>query len=155
TLTLNQVNLGGAGTLTNAGSLNLNLSQVNVAVNNEAGVLTVTGSDINNGAAQPFVNGPDATLRLPGENLVQFANGFTNEGRIELQTVARRQTTLGVSSGTLVNAPQGVIQLAGSSNTETVLNADFDNEGLLTAGNVLFSQPSGTLINNGTMRVVF
>src|SRR5262249_46255570 len=101
-LTLNQVNLGGAGTLTNVGSLNLNDSKVSVAVTNQAGVLTASGQ-INNSAAQPFVNGPDATLRVPGRTELMFANGFTNEGRIHVQSIARQQTTLGVANGTLVN----------------------------------------------------
>jgi hypothetical protein len=157
TLTLNHVTLGGAGALRNLATVNLFQSTVNVGVRNEAGVLAATGdfshSNINNQAGQPFVNGPGATLRVLGRDSLTVANGFTSEGRIEVQTIARFSTAFGVGNGTLVNAPGGTIQLGGGTNSSAVLNTDLDNQGLLTAGNVVFSKPSGTVTNSGTIRI--
>jgi hypothetical protein len=157
-LTLNQIDLGGAGTLTNFASLNVNSSTINVAVDNEAGVLASTAQFssiiINNQAQRPFVNGPAATLRLLGVSSVTFANGFTNDGMVEVQSAAHRSAPFVVASGTLVNAPDGTIRLLGGSTSSVMLNADLDNQGLITTRSALFSKLSGTLINDGSMDIL-
>jgi hypothetical protein len=73
--------VSGSGALRNFATLNLGntdgetfAGDVNVAVDNEAGVLTAFGV-INNDDARPFVNGPNATLRMA-------AGMGTNEGAI-------------------------------------------------------------------------
>ena len=156
TLTLNRVVLSGAGTLMNRGTINLFDSAVNVGLDNEA-LIATTGpgaiSAINNQAGQPFVNGPNATLRLQGSTVLTIANGFTNEGRIELQAMSRFTTELDVANGTLVNAPLGSIDLGGDSVTSLKLKADLDNQGLITVARGVLGKPGGTVINSGDMGV--
>jgi hypothetical protein len=157
TLTLNRVVLNGAGTLMNRGTVNLFESTVNVGLDNEAEVVVATGprapSVINNQTGQPFANGPDATLTLQGNTVLIVANGFTNEGHIELQTTNRLNTELDVADGTLVNAPGATIDLRGDSQTTMKVKADLDNQGSISVGWGVLGQPGGTVINSGTIRV--
>jgi hypothetical protein len=157
TLSLTNVTLGGAGRLINRGTINLFISTINVGLQNEAGVVVVTGlgspSAINNQAGQPFVNGPGSTLRVLGRAALTVAQGFTNEGRIDLQTTTRFPTRFAVANGTLVNAPQATIDIAGDSLTSVTLSADLDNEGLINAGWATLGKDSGTVTNHGTIAV--
>jgi hypothetical protein len=161
TLTFANDSVGGTGTLRNFGTLNLGQpgSQaagsdgvVDVAVDNEAGVLTAFGV-INNDAARPFVNGPGATLRAalnnPQETDLQIATGFTNEGRIE---IASFNDTLMVRQGTLVNAPGATIAFLDGG----LIRADLDNQGTVTVaspGNANAGTILGAVTNEGTMTV--
>jgi hypothetical protein len=143
--------------LINRGTINLFISTINVGLRNEAGIVVATGlgspSVINNQAGQAFVNGPQATLRVLGRAALTVANGFTNEGRIDLQTTSRFITELDVGNGTLVNAPGASINLAGDSLSSMKVNADLDNQGLITAGWGVIGKSSGTVINSGTISV--
>jgi hypothetical protein len=155
TLSFFNSSVGGRGALRNFATLNLGNTtgetfrgDASVAVDNEAGVLTAFGA-IDNDAARPFVNGPSATLRIaPGISGVQqvgsvsFANGFTNQGRIEVRN------PLSVADGTLINAPGATIDLAGGG-----VLASFDHRGTVTARGSGIGKDAGTVTNEGTITV--
>jgi hypothetical protein len=153
TLSLADVTLNGSGTLANSATVNLGfLTTLNVGVQNTAGVLTDNGT-IHNSAAQPFVNGPNATLAVPsGAN---FANGFTNQGLIKLGTTNNFGGSLGIAGGTLVNAAGGTIDfLQISSRRRSTIATNVDNRGTITAeGNAGLGGNGGTVINSGTITV--
>jgi hypothetical protein len=157
TLFLNNVTLGGAGRLINRGTINLFVSTINVGLRNETGVVVATGlglpSAINNQAGQPFANGPGATLRVLGRAALTVAHGFTNEGRIDLQTTTRFATRFAVADGTLVNAPEATIDIGGDSLSSVTVSADLDNQGLINAGWGTLGKHSGTVTNRGTIAV--
>ena len=157
TLSLTNCTLGGAGMLINRGALDLFASTINVGLRNETGLILTAGfgvtSAINNQSGQPFVNGAGATLRVAGRTALTVAQGFTNEGRIDLQTTSRFLTQFVVANGMLVNAPGGTIDIAGDSLTSVTFSADLDNEGLINAGWATIGKPSGTVINGGTIAV--
>jgi hypothetical protein len=161
TLTFFNDSVGGAGTLRNFANLNLGGAGsvdvgsdgvVDVAVDNEAGVLTVFGV-LNNDAARPFVNGPDATLNVAPaafqQTDVQIANGFTNEGHIEIPSFF---STLILRQGTLVNAPGATINFLNGG----FIQANLDNQGTVTVvspGNANAGHITGAVTNEGTMTV--
>jgi hypothetical protein len=144
TLSFINSTVDGAGTLRNFATLNLGEDQglgaegvVNVAVDNEAGTLTAFGQ-INNDAARPFMNGPNATLKVPTN--LDLANGFTNLGHMDLGV-------LSILSGTLVNAPSATIN--GGSVAGSV-----DNQGSITIALVGgLGKSGGTVTNEGTITV--
>jgi hypothetical protein len=144
TLSIINSTVVGAGALRNFATLNLGEDEglggegvVNVAVDNEAGTLTAFGQ-INNDAARPFVNGPNATLRVPTN--LDLANGFTNLGHIE-------PGVLSILNGTLVNAPAATI--AGGSIVGSV-----DNQGTITVAlNGALGKSGATVTNEGTITV--
>jgi hypothetical protein len=138
----------GTGTLRNFAALNLGadiseqfVGNANVTVDNEAGVLTVFGV-ITNDTNRPFVNGPNATLRVaPGFPLdsAEFSNGCTNQGHIEIGG------PLSVANGILVSAPGGTI-VAGD------LAANVDNQGTIIDSHSI-GKTGGTVTNEGTITV--
>jgi fibronectin-binding autotransporter adhesin len=149
TLSFFNSSVDGRGALRNFATLNLGNSRgetfagdVSVAVDNEAGVLTVFGA-INNDAARPFVNGPSATLRIAPVRVGSaiFANGFTNQGHIEVMQ------NLFVASGTLVNAPGATIDLSGG------ITASLDNQGTIATSVGGIGKTGGTVSNEGTITV--
>jgi hypothetical protein len=161
TLSFLNDSVGGAGALRNFATLNLGQpgsvavgggGVFDVAVDNEAGVLTAFGV-INNDAARPFVNGPGATLNVaPGDSqptTLQVAHGFTNEGRIEVSSFF---SELMVRQGNLVNAPGATIAFLDGG----LVRADLDNQGTVTVaspGNANAGALMGAVTNEGTMTV--
>jgi hypothetical protein len=97
------------------------------------------------------VNGPGATLRVLGRAALTVAHGFTNEGRIDLQTTTRFATRFAVADGTLVNAPGAAIDIGGDSLSSVTVSADLDNQGLINAGWGTLGKHSGTVTNRGTI----
>jgi hypothetical protein len=140
-LTLNHVTLSGSGALTNAGTLSLSDATIDVAVQNNSGVLTATGAAaIDNTPDRPFVNGPAATLQVvtttnrdPG--ILAFSNGFTNQGVLEIGTAsgAGGGAEIDIQDGTLVNAPGATISFPDASGRFAgyKLLANLDNQGTL------------------------
>ena len=88
---------------------------------------------------------PDSTLRILGNaafsgggvGSLTLTNGFTNEGRIELDSIGSgqslRDAVLIVTSGTLTNAPGGVIRTLPGIGGSRRLEAQIDNQGLIDA----------------------
>jgi hypothetical protein len=160
--TLSFVNgVSGAGTLRNLATLNLgqpgsqaagSSGVVAVAVDNEAGVLTAFGV-INNDAARPLVNGPNAVLNVaPGafqQANLELVNAFTNLGNIQLSSST---SELIVDQGTLVNAPGGTINFLNGG----LIQANLDNQGTVTVaspGAFNAGTIRGAVTNEGTMTV--
>ena len=117
-LTFTNSTVNGPGILTNpvGKSITLSGTTVNAELVND-GTLRARATSAINGALS---NGVAATLRVEGlaaiaHATLTVANGFTNEGLIELfGDVSFRSATLNVSAGTLVNAVGGSIDaLAG------------------------------------------
>jgi hypothetical protein len=141
TVSLRGVTLNGTGTLVDSGIVNLGGSTINVALQDQS-ILNVTDSVINNNADRPFTfNGPSAFLHVTTGDLssqTAFANAFTNTTRILVEGV------LVIDNGTLVNAPDATITLAGS------IDANLDNQGTIHGvGNI--GRMGGTVTNEGTI----
>jgi autotransporter-associated beta strand protein len=114
---LTAATLNGTGTLTNAGTLTLTDGIINTPFANH-GLLIVQGASAVNSAAGDFTTNGSSTIRIQGNNtpgagnnsgdgLLNVANGFINNGAIELTTVGpdvTRSATLNVTSGSLTNA---------------------------------------------------
>src|SRR6185436_6325536 len=92
-----------------------------------------------------------------GNAALTIANGFTNQGTIELTSGVSgfQQTTFTVTAGTLVNAPGATITpLVGGSNGARILAAQLDNQGTLTIANpagMTLSKSGAQHTNSGTI----
>jgi hypothetical protein len=158
-LTLNHVTLSGSGALTNAATLILSNATIDVALQNNTGVLTATGTTaIDNTPDRPFVNGPDATLQVNA--LLTFSNGFTNQGVLDIGTATGGFGQIDVQAGTLVNAPGATLSFPDATNhfdTDT-LQANLDNQGTLidVAAFGVVGTPTSpvTVTNEGTIEVI-
>lgn len=146
--------INGPGTLTVivGRTLTLTGSTVNTTLNNFGAVQATPGTNLLSG---PFSNQAGAMLRLNGNNGfadVTVANGFTNDGTIEL-TGTSWAGRLTVTTGTLVNGLTGTLQtIAGAGN---VYNGDFDNQGQVLVGGPLTMNGGGnTYSNSGQIRLV-
>lgn len=147
--------VSGAGAITNEGALNLGGGgSVAQAIGN-SGTLTVNpGSTSLNGALS---NAVGATLRVSGTSTgatCVVANGFTNDGAIELTSSGNGGATLSVTAGTLTNSVSGTItSLAGVGGART-LAAALDNQGLITIERATTSnKASVSHLNSGTINL--
>jgi hypothetical protein len=136
TLNVARSTLNGAGSLMNTAGMRLPLtrSTVNLPVAN-AGVLEALGA-VN--LTRSFTTTPTSVVRL-GANTgtgetgpLTVAAGFENHGLIELSNFVACgcATQLVVTTGTLINAPDGTIQ-AGTGGSGRTLTAQLDNRGTL------------------------
>lgn len=154
--------LNGTGTLANAAGRSITVrhtSYIDLPFTN-AGELVAVG---NLNVTQGFVTTPTSVVRT-GANVgtgeigpLTFANGFTNNGLIELTNVENGGSATGitVSNGALINATGATVlvkfsqQLSGRS-----LTADFVNDGLLDIQwSLLMPKTNATLVNRGTITV--
>ena len=109
-------------------------STINAPVDN-SGTLTLSGSVALNGA---LTANAGSVLRLTSAN-VTVANGFTNNGLIDY---ASGTAELTITSGTLVNAVGGTIDVPGNSR---FLTAPLDNRGTVTVNAGIAFTVSGQL----------
>jgi hypothetical protein len=160
TLSLDNKTLDGTGTVTNesGSSWTMRASVIKPSLVNQGTLEARSGVDIQGSLS----NQNGATLREVGDGtgtvnfqILRVANGFTNDGLIELDGQTGYISSLQVTSGTLVNASDGTIHaLAGNGGGRT-LNAQLDNEGTLTVDAPL-DVNMGTNdadVNNGTITV--
>ena len=153
---------GGTGTLTIAAatSLLVRASTINTALVNQ-GTLIVNGTSAFNGV---LTNASGATLRLQGNGSystanLAIANGFTNNGTIELtDSTSSYGAILGVTSGTLVNAPSGTIAALTGTLGPRTLSAQLDNQGSITVAvdpnqALTISKSGAAHQNSGTIAV--
>jgi len=78
------------------------------------------------------------------------AQGFTNAGTLTLETVAGTdsQTVLAVTTGTLVNAPTGVLTVnPAAGSLSQYIDANLDNRGTFQLQNGTFLDMNGALVN--------
>jgi hypothetical protein len=146
--------VNGTGTLTNAGPLTLAGMTINTSLANQ-NLLVSHGATI---AAGAFTTTTTSTLRVEGSvgaSTLTFANGFTNNGTVEMTSVgAGYAATLNLTTGTLINETTGAINaLPGVGGTRTI-GAELDNRGSITVGTPLtVSKASADHLNSGTINV--
>ena len=160
TLTLDTLTLGGSGTLTNSATVNLLGSTITTALSNQ-GLLLVKADGGASAIDGTLTTNGNSTIRVRADGNVgaatlTVAGGFTNNGAVELTALngSGNTATLNVTSGTLTSAAAGTIQsLAGTGGTRN-LNAQINNQGLLTiAQGLTINQASASHNNSGTINV--
>jgi hypothetical protein len=151
--------VNGPGRVINSATTRLEAATVNVPLDN-LGTTTTTATSAINGT---FTSGSGSLLRigasLSSSGLLTVADGFTNNGTIELTNNGGNSSltaTLNVTNGYLVNAVGRSINiLAGSSGGPArALNAQLDNQGTLSAGTaVTINRAASDHLNSGTISV--
>jgi hypothetical protein len=148
----------GPGSLIDAAGKTLTLTSctINAPLDNE-GTLIVQGTSAVNGA---FTSGTGDTLRVQGNPAVgasalTFADGFTNNGTVELTTVGGSSSaSLAVTNGTLVNDSTRTIDVLVGSGGGRTLTAQLDNQGTLSVGTALtINKASADHVSSGTIDV--
>ena len=150
----------GPGTLTNAAGREMRLigATVNAPLVNQGSIRVELANAING----VFTSAPGSAVRVRGSTggdaALTFAGGFTNHGAIEMTTVTAagnpRAVTLAVTSGTLVNAPDGSIlpNGLGGGGVRTIA-AQVNNQGLIINASSLLviDKPGADHVNVGTL----
>jgi hypothetical protein len=164
TLDLHQRDLAGSGvtTVTPGASWTIlggdpHHTVIGTALDNQ-GTLEVRGG-VN--FAGTFANDAGATLRVISDgsgaissDVLRVANSFTNHGEIDLSTTQPTYfNQLGVVSGTLTNAADGIIHTLTGAGGRTNLNGRLDNQGTITVDSPLNLDLAGTVtdLNSGTI----
>jgi fibronectin-binding autotransporter adhesin len=150
--------INGPGTIVNTGTFVVSASTINAAMVNQAGGLVrVLGTSSIGGA---FSNAAGAELELEGNSsnsssTLTCANGFTNEGLIELVSQNSTWTeTLAVTTGSLVNAVGGEIRISIGTGGARTLTAQLDNQGVINMNHTCtVNRASSDHTNSGTINV--
>ncbi|MCK6486530.1 MAG: thrombospondin type 3 repeat-containing protein, partial [Phycisphaerae bacterium] len=145
------VTVQGPGRLTNQGTFTLTDDTVTAPLTNEGLVILTPGSiSMIASAAGMFNNEAAGTVRIEGgasaRAVLTIANGFTNDGTIELVNTSATGNfdgRLNVTAGTLVNAGRIDALPGGSATSPRILDAQIDNQGALNV-----QQPT-TIVNTG------
>ncbi len=133
TLSMFMSTFNGPGTLTNApgASLSMDASTINAPFDHYGTVVCQRACAINGS----FNGNPGGSLirvegaRYGNASTLTVANGFINEGQIELTSIGGTTALLNVSAGTLVNAPGGTINALVGVGGGRTLGAQLDNRG--------------------------
>jgi hypothetical protein len=159
TLTLNSATVNGPGTLTNTAAKTLVVYQstINAPLDNQ-GLLKLRGTSTINGA---LTTASASTLLVEGDAFCCSAyatvlNGFTNTGTIDLTAINSSGTSarLGVTNGTLVNAPGALINLSPGMGGSRQLDVELDNRGTVTvAAPTQMNRGPSNHVNSGTLDV--
>jgi hypothetical protein len=139
-LALETSTLNGPGTLTVVAgrTLRMTSSTVSAPLVLEGTIAAFGGCHLS-GSIGSFTTAVGSKLHLEGDSMI-VENGFTNLGTIEL-TAGNR--FLQVNSGTLVNAPSGVIDVQLGTVPLRFLNAQLDNRGTFNLGTALRMTSNG------------
>ncbi len=170
-LDLDGTTLDGSGTLTNAAPLDLFGSTVNVPLVNQ-GTLFAQRFNWLNGpfttapGSRIYIEGDSDELTLRGNARLTVANGFTNNGTIELSESERVEFSiyrphsagLVVTNGTLINAPGASITASAPSLGQVgsrYLDAQVVNQGTIQvfADRLTINNNGGTFSNSGTISI--
>jgi hypothetical protein len=145
--------LNGAGLLTVSGTCVIGSGTVAAAIADQ-GQYTIRGTVSQSGALS-IASGAD--LRIEGDGsfspaTLTVANGFTNNGTIDLTSVTTASTaTLAVTTGTLTNAAGKSINVLPGVGGARSLNVALDNSGTLSLGAALtMSRSSSVDVNEST-----
>jgi fibronectin-binding autotransporter adhesin len=162
-LSLNSATVTGSGTLTNVPGQSLLLNNTTIAVPfvNQG---TIVARDFGSVVTGAFTSAAGSTLRVEGNasccsGQLTIANGFTNNGRIELTTFnGGSLSALTLSAGTLTNAAGGTIAVLAGTGGSRQINAPLNNQGALEVeiGMTLTQQltTSGTVaLTSGTLTI--
>src|SRR5262249_21342034 len=134
-LALSSTTVNGPGAITNAAGKTLSMvySTIAAPLTNQ-GTIVANGTSAITGAAGSFVTNAGSTLRLLPDGTTGFsnltiANGFTNNGAIELTSVsAGYSSNLTVTNGVLTNASGGTISSLPGAGGSRTLAASLDNQ---------------------------
>jgi hypothetical protein len=111
------------------------------------GNVAITGSVTNAGTIQVKGQsfGSNATLTV--------ANGFTNDGQIELTTQdASYSSSFNVTSGSLINSPSGTVTTSVGAGGSRTLGAQLENHGILDVNQALtISKTDALHVSDGTI----
>ena len=161
TLLLETATVDGPGTFTNATgkALAVNASTINAPIDNQ-GQLTLRGYSYLNGSVSTAAG---SVLRMVADYSTYYysyatvANGFTNNGLIELTSVnGAGPASLAVTTGKLVNAPGSVLNVIPGSGGTRQLDLELDNQGSMTIGaatSLRHSASGAAHRNSGTLDV--
>ncbi|MGE5743833.1 MAG: beta strand repeat-containing protein [Gemmatimonadota bacterium] len=156
TVTLTNSTLNGTGILASQGTLNLQNTTVNSGLSNLGLLVARSGTTLNG----PFTTGPVSTLRVEGDAsccsaAVTVANGFTNNGTIDLTAINGASGTsavLTVTNGSLTNAAGAHINSLPGTGGARTLTAQLANQGTLTVSQPLtINHGSAAHTNSGTV----
>ncbi len=150
-------------TVTNspARTLSLTDSTLNAPLDNQGLLQALSGSSVISSAAGAFTTTNTSTLRVQANNALgpttlTVANGFTNNGLIELTSIngPAQPATLSVTSGTLTNAATRTIDVLAGTGGARTLNAQLNNQGTINLGtNLTINVPGADHLNSGTINV--
>jgi Tol biopolymer transport system component len=119
---------------------------VNTQFNNNGTLVVYDQANNINGT---YVSGANSTLRVEGvwdtPSTLTVANGFTNNGTIELTNNAVSRTAqLNVTNGTLVNPVGRTLDcLLGASSTSCRLNGEVNNQGTMNVNTTFYWDGTG------------
>ena len=153
--------LNGAGPMTNHATIQIAHTSMSMPVDNQ-GTLQAQGTSALNGALTQT-----GMLRVQGITAVgiaqlTIANGFTNDGTIEINDLNNVSTTLIVTSGALLNAAGATIHVTSGGGVFRNLNATLDNHGTLLVNQAVtmahgssdhFNRADGTITVNANLTI--
>ena len=152
--------LGGTVTVTNVPGQTVLLarSTINTAFINQGTLIAVATPGSINGALTTAAGSLLRVGEAPGWGGgadLTVASGFTNLGAIEVGGDPNANYSLGVTSGTLVNAIGATIELQSGAAGERRLTAELNNQGTLTVAATMgrIERPSADHVNSGTIAV--
>ncbi len=161
-LNLTNSAVAGAGAVLNQAAVSTYNSAIRTPLANR-GLLVVTGSNVVEGA---LTTTPASLIRIQGDAAccnsgLTVSTGFTNSGAIELTSINGVATAgLGITTGTLVNAPGATITTLVATGGDRSLTAALDNQGTLTVNQPLslglysaVHRNSGTITLNADMSI--
>ena len=158
-LTLSSCTCNGPGALTNTTSMTMSACTINPPFANQ-GALLARGSCAINSPEDSFTNEAGATLRIDypgqGNGVLTVAEGFTNDGLIELASGHHYAgAILNVSNGTLVNTDTIDVLAGGFWSTTRQINAEIDNQGTINTywGTTVDKPGAADHLNSGTINV--
>ncbi|MGH1362739.1 MAG: YCF48-related protein [Calditrichia bacterium] len=131
-LTTSQIN--GSGLLTNTGRMEFSYNNIIDADINNDGVIEVIRTFQFNNWNGNLTTQPGSVFRVDGRtstSAMTFANGFTNNGLLELYATNNHNASLAVTNGQIVNAAGATIRVDGNYNRVFTLNASVDNQGTI------------------------
>ena len=144
-LVMSSSTVDGPGRLINGQALTLRQCTVNAALVNEGDVWVHDSTSVNGALSVA----PAGTLRVEGNSSVgsavlTVADGFTNEGTIELVSSSQNYSaTLNVTTGALVNAPGATLAARAGAGGNRTLGAELDNRGILLVEHPLTINKAG------------
>lgn len=142
-------------TLTN--SKPLRFSYGNVINANIFNTDSIYVSHYGNTVAGNFSTSTGSRILLDGavySTNITFANGFTNNGQIEMNSLVGYTCEIYISNDTLVNASGAIIRTAGTYAPALNINGNVRNVGSIIVNQPLsFTGSSKTLLNTGTINI--
>ncbi|MEL6823087.1 MAG: hypothetical protein AAFP70_15110, partial [Calditrichota bacterium] len=151
--------------VTNSDTLEFNYNNTITADVNNAGVIEVIYFFQYNNWNGNLTTQPGSVFRIDGRASaarMTFANGFTNNGLLELYATNNYNASLVMNSGEIVNAPGATIRVDGNYNRTFTLNSSFLNQGLMEVlssrtmtlnGTSLINESVGTIRGDGQITI--